>query len=64
MKKYDLELGGKYKAGHKIGSGAFGVVYIAKELSSGNSVALKLENTDMKHPQLIHEAKIVSTKLR
>jgi serine/threonine protein kinase len=57
--KPDLKLGGKYKLGKKLGEGAFGEVYIAKENSSGEEVAVKIEKTTTKHPQLLHEAKLL-----
>ena len=58
MKK-NLKLGGKYKIGKKLGAGAFGEVYMAKEISSGKEVAVKLEDGRTKHPQLLHEAKLL-----
>ena len=55
----DLKLGGKYKMGKKLGSGAFGEVFSATEINNGEEVAIKVENNRTKHPQLLHEAKLL-----
>ena len=55
----DLKLGGKYKVGKKLGSGAFGDVYVAKEIATDDEVAIKVESNRTKHPQLLHEAKLL-----
>jgi casein kinase 1 len=55
----DLKLGGKYKMGKKLGSGAFGDVYIAKDLNTDEEVAVKVESNRTRHPQLLHEAKLI-----
>jgi serine/threonine protein kinase len=55
----DLKLGGKYKIGKKLGSGAFGEVFSATEIASGEEVAIKVESNRTKHPQLLHEAKLL-----
>jgi serine/threonine protein kinase len=57
--KDKLKLGGKYKIGKKLGAGAFGEVYIAKDTSTGEEVAVKIEDNRTKHPQLLHEAKLL-----
>lgn len=54
-----LKLGGKYKVGKKLGSGAFGEVFLATEINTGDEVALKIESNKTKHPQLIYEAKLL-----
>ena len=55
-------LGEKYQIGSKIGSGSFGEIYHAKNIHSGEDVAVKVEivNTshESKHSQLKREAKI------
>ncbi|CAI2371866.1 unnamed protein product [Moneuplotes crassus] len=55
----DLKLGGKYKTGKKLGSGAFGEVFVAKETNTDEEVAIKVESNRTKHPQLLHEAKLL-----
>lgn len=55
----DLKLGGKYKLGKKLGAGAFGEVYIAKDNTTGEEVAVKIEDNRTRHPQLLHEAKLL-----
>lgn len=55
----DLKLGGKYKIGKKLGSGAFGEVFIAKDNATEEEVAIKVESNRTKHPQLLHEAKLI-----
>ena len=49
----DLKLGGKYKMSKKLESGAFGEVFLAKELATGEEVAVKVESNRTRHPQLI-----------
>lgn len=57
--KIDLKLGGKYKMGKKLGEGAFGQVFVAKDNTTGEEVAVKVEDNRTKHPQLLHEAKLL-----
>lgn len=54
----DLRVGKKYRIGRKIGSGSFGDIYLGTNIISGEDVAIKLENTKAKHPQLEYEAKV------
>nr|AFK35658.1 unknown [Lotus japonicus] len=51
-------VGGKYKLGRKIGSGSFGEIYLATHIDTFEIVAVKIENSKTKHPQLLYEAKL------
>ena len=54
----ELRVGRKYRLGKKIGSGSFGDIYLGTNVTTGEEVAMKLENTKPKHPQLVYEAKL------
>jgi len=47
-----------YKIRKKIGSGSFGDVYLGSNVTTGEEVAVKIENVKTRHPQLPHEMKI------
>ncbi|VDM50019.1 unnamed protein product [Toxocara canis] len=49
---------GKYKLACKIGSGSFGDIYFGFSLSTGEQVAIKLESTNVNHPQLPYESRV------
>lgn len=51
-------VGGKYQLGRKIGSGSFGEIYLATHVDTFEIVAVKVESTKTKHPQLLYEAKL------
>ena len=51
--KVNFKLGGNYNMSKKLGSGAFGEVFLAKELATGEEVAVKVEWNRTRHPQLI-----------
>ncbi|XP_023343810.1 casein kinase I [Eurytemora carolleeae] len=54
----DIRIAGKYKLGRKIGGGgSFGDIYLATEVNTAEEVAVKLEHTQTKHPQLHIECK-------
>ncbi|EPS42642.1 hypothetical protein H072_3379 [Dactylellina haptotyla CBS 200.50] len=54
----DLRVGNKYRIGRKIGSGSFGDIYLGTNIISGEEIAIKLESTKAKHPQLEYEARV------
>jgi len=54
----ELRVGGKYRLGRKIGSGSFGDIYLGINVTNNEEVAVKLESTRSKHPQLFYEAKL------
>lgn len=51
-------MGGRYRLGRKIGSGSFGDIYLGTYIQTGEEVAIKLELTKSRHPQLLVESKI------
>ncbi|ALC45943.1 CG12147 [Drosophila busckii] len=55
----DIIIGGKYRILSPIGSGSFGELYSAENVEDGDDkVAVKLESSSVKYPQLPREAKI------
>ncbi|XP_070147370.1 casein kinase I-like [Ovis canadensis] len=50
--------GGKYKLVRKIGSGSFGKVYLAINITNGEEVAVKLEPQKARQPQLLYESRL------
>ena len=54
----DVRVGNKYKLGRKIGSGSFGDIYLGTNTETGQEVAIKLEVTKTRHPQLLYESKV------
>jgi len=54
----ELRVGGKYRLGRKIGSGSFGDIYLGTNVQTSEEVAIKLESTKSKHPQLLYESKL------
>lgn len=51
-------IGGRWKVGSKLGSGAFGEVHKATDLETGEIVAVKMERIGSKHPQLLYENRV------
>jgi serine/threonine protein kinase len=43
----------------KLGSGAFGDIYLGKNKKTNEEVAVKIESSSIKTPQLIYESKIL-----
>ena len=48
----DIRIAGRFRLGRKLGSGSFGEIYIATDLTTQEEVAVKLEHRKTKHPQL------------
>ncbi|NP_001151462.2 Casein kinase 1-like protein 3 [Zea mays] len=57
----DRIVGGKFKLGRKIGCGSFGEIYLATHVDTYEIVAVKIESSKTKHPQLFYEAKLYNT---
>ena len=57
---YEIPIGDTYilDARKKLGSGAFGDIYAGRNLKLNEEVAIKLEPTHTKHPQLFYESKL------
>ena len=51
-------VGSKYRLCRKIGSGSFGDIYLAINVNNGEEVAVKVESTKARHPQLLYESKV------
>ena len=60
LKDYEIPIGDTYKldARKKLGSGAFGDIYFGVNIKLNEEVAIKLEPTHSKHPQLFYESKL------
>jgi len=54
----ELKINKTYKLVRKLGSGAFGEIFLGVNLKTNEEVAIKLEHTNTKHPQLFYEAKL------
>lgn len=48
----------RWKLGPKLGAGAFGEVYRATDVSTGEELAVKMERIGNKHPQLLYENRV------
>ncbi|KAK3085808.1 hypothetical protein FSP39_008909 [Pinctada imbricata] len=57
-KSNDFIVANKYRLVRKIGSGSFGDIYLGINVSNGEEVAVKLESTKARHPQLLYESKL------
>ena len=60
LAEYEIPIGDYYKlnARKKLGSGAFGDIYLGTNLKTNEDVAIKLESIKSKHPQLFYESKL------
>jgi serine/threonine protein kinase len=54
----DLPVGPKYRAKLRIGGGSFGDIYLGESLSSGESVAIKVEPSRIRPSQVLNESRI------
>jgi len=57
ISELDIRIAGRYRLGRKIGGGSFGDIYLATDVTTNEEVAVKLEQTKTKHPQLHIECK-------
>ncbi|ESN90730.1 hypothetical protein HELRODRAFT_70877 [Helobdella robusta] len=48
----------QYRLVRKIGSGSFGDIYLGINIANGDEVAVKLEPSNARHPQLLYESKL------
>jgi len=55
----EIIVGGRFRLGKKIGSGAFGEIYMGTNTETLENVAIKLEPTNSKYPQLLYEARVL-----
>lgn len=51
-------IGGRWRVGTKLGSGAFGDVYQATDVRTGKQCAIKMEYKGNKHLQLLYESRV------
>jgi serine/threonine protein kinase len=49
----------KYRLEDKIGSGSFGEIYLASDVTSQTKVAVKFESAKAKFPQLVYESRLM-----
>jgi serine/threonine protein kinase len=57
----EIRVGGRYRLGKKIGTGAFGEIFEGTDIFDNSSVAIKLEHNSVKIPQLLFEAKLLKS---
>ena len=53
----DIRIAGRYRLGKRIGGGSFGDIYLATDVRNEEEFAVKLEQSNTKHPQLHTECK-------
>ncbi|VDP91238.1 unnamed protein product [Echinostoma caproni] len=54
----NLVIAGKWRLVRKIGGGSFGDIYLGHNISNGEEVAIKLEPSSARHPQLLYESRV------
>lgn len=60
MESGRVRVAGKYLLQKKLGAGSFGDVFLGQNTETREEVAIKLEDTQAKFPQVLSEAKIMS----
>jgi casein kinase 1 epsilon len=55
----EIIMGGCFKLGKKVGTGSFGEIFTGMNIETNEPVALKLESTKTKLPQLLYEARVL-----
>jgi len=55
----EIIMGGRFRLGKKIGTGSFGEIFTGTNIQTNEPVALKLEPTKTKLPQLLYEARVL-----
>ena len=62
-KKYGIIVGSRFGLKRKINSGSFGDLYEGIDIRTNEPVAIKLESTNTRHPQLSYEYKLYTILL-
>ena len=55
----EIILAGKFKVGKKLGSGSFGDIYFGTNIQTSEVVAVKVEKSNIRQPQLVYESRIL-----
>ena len=56
---YECRVANRFKLDRMIGSGSFGEIYMARDVTTDRDVAVKFEQRKVKRPQVIEEAKLL-----
>eukprot|EP00004_Rigifila_ramosa_P000555 TRINITY_DN1057_c0_g1_i2.p1 TRINITY_DN1057_c0_g1~~TRINITY_DN1057_c0_g1_i2.p1 ORF type:complete len:521 (-),score=90.23 TRINITY_DN1057_c0_g1_i2:1262-2692(-) len=57
-KLLDIRVSNRFRLIRKIGSGSFGEIYLGENVATHDEIAVKIEPSNTKHPQLLYEAKL------
>lgn len=60
----EYKIGGNFKLIRKLGSGAFGEIFLGVNSKTNQEFAIKFEDVSTKHPQLFYEAKLYQYLLK